>query len=406
MQGNKIITRTIWIVSLISLFTDIASEMLYPVMPIFLKKIGFTVAMIGILEGMAEATAGISKGYFGNLSDTLRKRVPFIRAGYGLSALSKPMMGILIAPVWIFTARAMDRVGKGLRTGARDALLSDESSRENKAKVFGFHRSLDTLGAAIGPMLAMLFLLIYPEQYRWLFIIAFVPGLVAVALSFLLKDKPATLPTTSQYPSFFAFLSYWKKSPAAYKRLVIGLLAFALFNSSDAFILLLMKEKGFSDTMLIGFYVFYNVAYAILSYPVGAMADKIGLRIVLVAGLILFATVYGSLAFVNAFAIIVLIFFFYALYASAVEGISKALITNIAAEKDTATAIGFFTGFGSIITLLSSSIAGLLWIAFSPRAVFIFSACGVILVVIYFAFIFLKESTSVSEKPGSECLIG
>jgi MFS family permease len=349
--------------------------------------------MIGILEGMAEATAGISKGYFGNLSDTLQKRVPFIRAGYGLSAISKPMMGILIAPLWIFAARVMDRVGKGLRTGARDAMLSDESARENKAKVFGFHRSLDTLGAAIGPLLAMLFLWLYPEQYRWLFILAFIPGLVAVALSFLLKDKPATLPVQRSSPSFFAFLSYWKKAPVAYRHLVIGLLAFMLFNSSDAFILLLIKDKGFSDTALIGFYVFYNVAYALLSYPAGVMADKIGMRVVLLAGLMFFAIVYGTLSFANSLGVLALVFFLYAMYAAAVEGISKALITNIAAEKDAATAIGFFTGFGSIVTLLSSTLAGILWIAFSPRAVFLFSACGVILVVIYFVIIFRKEKS-------------
>ena len=153
MEGRKILTRTILIVSFISLFTDIASEMLYPVMPVYLRKIGFTVALIGILEGMAEATAGLSKGYFGNLSDHSGKRVPFIRWGYTLSALSKPMMGLLIAPVWIFMARAFDRIGKGLRTGARDALLSDEATKETKARVFGFHRAMDTLGAAIGPTL-------------------------------------------------------------------------------------------------------------------------------------------------------------------------------------------------------------------------------------------------------------
>ena len=189
MEGKKILTRTILIVSFVSLFTDIASEMLYPVMPVYLRKIGFTVAMIGILEGMAEAIAGLSKGYFGNLSDRSGKRVPFIRWGYTLSALSKPMMGLLITPVWIFMARSFDRIGKGLRTGARDALLSDEATKETKARVFGFHRSMDTLGAAIGPTLALLFLSFFPGQYRWMFILAIVPGIAAVSLTLLLKDR-------------------------------------------------------------------------------------------------------------------------------------------------------------------------------------------------------------------------
>lgn len=388
---DKIITRTIWIVSFISLFTDIASEMLYPVMPVFLRKIGFTVALIGILEGMAEATAGLSKGYFGNMSDRLGKRVPFIRLGYGLSALSKPMMGILITPVWIFMARALDRVGKGVRTGARDALLSEESSPGNKARVFGFHRSLDTLGAAIGPLVALLFLYYFPEEYRWLFIIAFVPGILAVSLAFLLKEKKISGHAIKTRTPLFGFVSYWKKAPPGYKYLVCGLLAFTLFNSSDAFLLLMLKEKGFSDSALIGMYVFYNIVYALMSYPLGALADKVGLRIVLVGGLILFAIVYGSIGFVEAFGLIVLVFLLYALYAAAVEGISKALITNIVSGSDTATAIGFYTGFGSLATLVASSMAGLLWTVYSPQVMFVFSASGVVFVVIYLSFAFWRD---------------
>ena len=389
MEGRKILTRTILIVSFISLFTDIASEMLYPVMPVYLRKIGFTVALIGILEGMAEATAGLSKGYFGNLSDRSGKRVPFIRWGYMLSALSKPMMGLLIAPVWIFMARAFDRIGKGLRTGARDALLSDEATKETKARVFGFHRSMDTLGAAIGPTLALLFLSFYPGQYRWMFILAIIPGIAAVSLILSFKGKRESRRLLQKVRTpIFGFLSYWKSSPGSYKVLVAGLLAFTLFNSSDAFLLLILKEKGFSDTALIGVYIFYNVSYALLSYPLGALADKIGLKIVLLGGLLLFVVVYGSIGFVSAPGLILVIFFLYGLYAAAVEGISKALITNIVDNKDTATAIGFYTGFGSLATLIASSLAGFIWMAFSPGILFLFSATGVFCVVIYLALVF------------------
>jgi MFS family permease len=391
MEGRKILTRTILIVSFVSLFTDIASEMLYPVMPVYLRKIGFSVALIGILEGMAEAIAGLSKGYFGNLSDRSGKRIPFIRWGYTLSALSKPMMGLLIAPVWIFMARAFDRIGKGLRTGARDALLSGEATKETKARVFGFHRSMDTLGAAIGPALALLFLSFFPGQYRWMFILAIVPGIAAVSLTLLLKDlKNMEAVANKVRTPIFGFLSYWKKSPKSYKVLVAGLLAFTLFNSSDAFLLLVLKEKGFSDTALIGVYIFYNVSYALLSYPLGALADKIGLKIVLLGGLLLFVVVYGSIGFVTALGLILFVFFLYGLYAAAVEGISKALITNLVDNKDTATAIGFYTGFGSLATLIASSVAGFIWMAFSPRVLFLFSATGVLCVVIYLAFVFWR----------------
>jgi MFS family permease len=399
MEGRKILTRTILIVSFVSLFTDIASEMLYPVMPLYLRKIGFTVALIGILEGMAEATAGLSKGYFGNLSDNSGKRVPFIKWGYSMSALSKPMMGLLIAPAWIFLARAFDRIGKGLRTGARDALLSDEATLETKARVFGFHRSMDTLGAAIGPSLALLFLSFFPGQYRWMFILAVIPGVAAVSLTFLLKDRENTKPAENKVRTpIFGFLSYWKSSPLSYKVLVGGLLAFALFNSSDAFLLLVLKEKGFSDTALIGVYIFYNVSYALLSYPLGALADKIGLKIVLLGGLLLFVMVYGSIGFVSALGLILVVFFLYGLYAAAVEGISKALITNIVESKDTATAIGFYTGFGSLATLVASSLAGFIWMAFSPRVLFLFSATGVLCVVIYLALVFWLGRIQIKTK--------
>ena len=164
----KYITRTVWVLSLVSLLTDTASEMLYPIMPIYLKTIGFSIVLIGILEGVAEATAGVSKGYFGKLSDLSGRRVPFVQIGYAFSAVSKPMMAVFIYPLWIFLARTIDRFGKGIRTGARDALLSDEATQETKGKVFGFHRSMDTLGAVLGPSLALIYLYFYPQDYRTL----------------------------------------------------------------------------------------------------------------------------------------------------------------------------------------------------------------------------------------------
>jgi MFS family permease len=385
---SRIITRTILIVSLISFFTDIASEMLYPVMPVYLRSIGFSVLLIGILEGLAEATAGLSKGYFGSLSDKLQKRVPFIRSGYALSAISKPMMAMLTYPLWIFFARTIDRLGKGLRTSARDALLSDESTPENKGKVFGFHRGMDTLGAAIGPFVALLFLWLLPGNYKWLFILAFIPGLIAVFLTFFIKDKAKDAVHNKEKVSFFSYFKYWKRADKEYKKLVIGLLAFTLFNSSDVFLLLMLKFNGFSDTAMIGFYIFYNLVYALFSYPMGSLADKIGLKKVMIIGFSLFVVVYGSISFVSSWWLLGIIFLVYGIYASATEGISKALITNLSLKSDTATAVGFFSSFASIMALAASIIGGLLWVTFGPMFTFIFAGCGVGMVVMYFLFIF------------------
>ncbi len=143
------INRTVWILSLVSLFADMASEMLYPIFPLYLKELGFSIFLIGVLEGLAELVAGLSKGYFGKLSDEKGLRLPFVKSGYFFSALSKPMMAVLTLPVWIFFARTIDRLGKGLRTAARDALLSQNATPETKARVFSFHRGMDTLGADI-----------------------------------------------------------------------------------------------------------------------------------------------------------------------------------------------------------------------------------------------------------------
>jgi len=382
---TKIFTRAILIVSFVSLFTDIASEMLYPIMPVYLRSIGFSVLLIGILEGVAEATAGLSKGYFGNLSDVLQKRVPFVKGGYTLSAISKPLLAFFTFPLWVFFARTLDRLGKGLRTSARDAILSDETTPEHKGKVFGFHRSMDTVGAAIGPVFALVYLSFYPGQYIWLFIIAFFPGLIAIALSFLLKEKTKNQDDihVKIKTSFFGYFRYWKKASPGYRRLTGGLLAFALFNSSDAFLLLAMKNQGMPDTRMIGFYIFYNLVYALLSYPIGAIADRIGLKTMLIFGLFIFSLVYFFFGFATSFLAFGLLFLFYAIYTASTEGVSKALISNLADKSDTATAIGFYTSFASIFTLLSSSLSGLLWFTIGPKAMFMISGIGVFCVVIY-----------------------
>ena len=382
----KYITRTVWTLSLVSLFTDTASEMLYPIMPIYLKTIGFSIVLIGILEGVAEATAGLSKGYFGKLSDNTGKRVPFVQLGYAFSAISKPMMAVFIYPLWIFFARTVDRFGKGIRTGARDAILSDEATPETKGKIFGFHRSMDTLGAVIGPAFALLYLYFNPQQYATLFYIAFVPGLLAVFASFYLKEKKQHTQKEKTATPFFSFFNYWKQSPVAYRKLVMGLLAFTLFNSSDVFLLLKAKQAGLNDTMVIGVYIFYNLVYALFAFPIGILADKIGLKKMFVFGLTIFAIVYLGMSSSSNIYVIAGLFFLYGVYAAATEGISKAWISNITDQKDTATAIGTYSGFQSICTMLASSLAGLIWYQFGASTTFTITGVATLLIILYFSF--------------------
>lgn len=384
---QKLLSRTVWILSLVSLFADVASEMLYPVMPVYLKSIGFSVLLIGILEGVAQATAGLSKGYFGRLSDRTGKRLPFIRWGYFVAALSKPLLVLSSVPLWVFGARTLDRFGKGLRTGARDAMLSEEATTATKGRVFGFHRSMDTLGAVVGPGLALVYLYLHPEQYKPLFYFAFIPGLLSVFLLFLVRQKNRPIPTAAAKQAdkynFLSFLHYWKESPIAYRRLLVGLLLFALFNSSDFFLLLRMKESGLDDTHIIGLYIFYNLVYALFSYPLGAVADKWGLKQVYLAGLGLFAAVYFGMAADPKSWMYWPLLIIYGLFAAATEGVSKAWITNICEPADTATAIGTYTAFQSIATLVASALAGLLWQLYGAAATFAASAIATLIVILY-----------------------
>ncbi len=380
----KNISRTVWILSLVSLFTDTASEMLYPIMPVYLKSIGYSVLLIGIIEGIAEATAGFSKGYFGKLSDATGRRVPFVRFGYSLSAISKPIIGLLIQPLWVLFARTIDRLGKGIRTGARDAILSGEATPQTKGKVFGFHRSMDTLGAVLGPVFALLYLYYHHEDYKTLFIIAFIPGLLAIAATFFLKQQEVIPKENINKVSFFSFINYWKEAPSNYRKLITGLLVFALFNSSDVFLLLRIKDTGLNDTMVIGIYIFYNLVYAVFALPLGMLADKIGLKIVFIIGMFLFGFVYLGMGFNANLFIFIMLFLFYGLYAASTEGIAKAWISNICEKKDVATAIGTYSAFQSICALLSSSIAGFIWYSAGSEWVFYLAGSAAFFIAFYF----------------------
>jgi MFS family permease len=398
----RIITRTVLILSFVSLFADVASEMLYPIIPIYLDKIGFSILGIGILEGFVNFAAGISKGYFGKLSDEKGIRLPFVKLGYALSAISKPLIGFFVAPVWIFFVRTLDRLGKGIRVAAKDALLSQEATKETKARVFGFNRGLDTAGATIGPVMALIFLLYYPKDYMTLFYIAFIPGVISVLLLFLLKEKKQKA-STLEKGNFFTFFKYWKIATPEYKKLVIGLLVFALFNSSDLFLILKTKEvigketieifntTFDSDTITIAAYVLYNLVWAVGSYPLGVLADKIGFKKLFLIGLLLFAITYAGFAFDPSITTIFILFGIYGAFSAATDGVSKAWITNIAHEKNTATAVGFYTSCQSICTLAASTLAGLIWSTLGSSYTFGFTGFIAICVAIYFLLSFRKN---------------
>jgi MFS family permease len=386
----RIINRTIWILSLVSLIADVASEMLYPVIPLYLKEIGFSVLLIGILEGFVNFTAGISKGYFGAWSDRKGLRLPFVRWGYFLSALSKPLMAAFPWHWWVFLARSTDRLGKGVRTAARDALLAQETSPEFRGRVFGFHRSMDTFGAAIGPVLALAFLFAFPGQYSSLFYWAFLPGMLSVAMTFWVKEKqqPVSLEAKGNFLSYFR---YWNQASLAFKKAMPGFLLFAFFNSADIFLLLLTRQQldgqqlqmgavlFTADTLTIGVYIFYNLVYAVASYPLGALADRLGTNAVIIGGMLVYALVYAGFAMEPGLKEIIALFFLYGIYAAATEGVIKAWVSNNADSRHRATAIGFYTSCESIAALAASIIAGVVWSNWGAAATFAVPAFAAVL---------------------------
>ena len=387
--ATPIISKTVFFLGLISLFTDMASEMIYPILPLYMESIGISIVGIGILEGIAQATAGLSKGYFGRWSDLSPRRLPFVQIGYGLSAISKPILAFATSGWTVLAARFGDRLGKGIRTGARDALLSQEANSENRGRIFGFHKAMDSFGAALGPLLALGFLWYYPEEYKTLFLLAIIPGMFAIVSTYLIKEPQSTNTTNlSKRPNWSDLISYLKSSSKGYKKLVLGLLLFSLINSTDLFLLLFLKTIGFADIQIISIYILYNLVFAFAAYPAGILGDRFSLRKVFLVGLLLFSFTYIGLGSIDNITLTPILFLFilYGLFAACTEGVSKAWITKEVDGVEVGSAIGNFEALNSITTMLASAIGGLIWYQFGAPVLLVGTGALSISVILYFLF--------------------
>ena len=379
----KQIPKQVIILGLVSLFTDIASEMLYPVTPIFLTTVlGASMALVGIIEGIAEFIAGFLKGYYGKISDKLGKRSIFITIGYGLSALVKPLPGIFPFIPAVLVSRVVDRIGKGIRTAPRDALLASYANG-NTGAIFGFHRGMDTLGAAIGPVSALVLLHFYPNNFKLIFLVAFVPSIIAVGFTTIVKDKITAIKRkqTQRYSTL------WKSAPSEFKVVLVLITIFSLVNSSDVFLILKSQNVSHSGTMAIIGYIFYNLVYAVASYPLGKVADKFGKRNVYIAGLIIFSAVYWGFAVSPDLQLIWSFFVLYGLYAASTEGVAKAWVSDLIPDNVRGTAIGLLTMLSSFAMMLGSFITGVLWDQFGSSIPFMVSSIVSLIVAIVFLFV-------------------
>lgn len=394
-MNRKVITKAIWILSLISFFNDFASEMLFPVIPLYLQTIGFSTFFIGTMEGVANFVSTYLRGIFGALSDRMGQRVPFIRWGYGMSGVAKPLLILFPHAVWVLTIRIMDRLGKSVRTAARDALLADLSDQAHLGKVFGFHRMMDTLGAFIGPFFALVYLHFFPDKYVPLFLLAFLPGMVSIALTFLLKDQePKTQNTTEiRYP--WTFFRYWNHAPTPLKWIFIGIFFFSLFQIQEMLLILRVKELKLSNTYAIGSYMVMTFFYAATAYFAGKWADDWGYHQICLVGVLFFFSSYGAFLFGQTFFEVGLGFILFGCGMGFTEGPFRAWISSVETTYR-ATALGFHHALQGIGYLLSGSLFGLLWKIGSSSIAFFSFLIGMGLVFLYF--LFATFSTEEKEK--------
>lgn len=358
-----------------SLFADISSEMLYPITPIFLTTVmGASMSSIGFIEGFAESVASLLKTYSGSWSDRIARRTPFVAFGYFLSALGKPLIGASTSWTGVLFARGIDRTGKGLRTAPRDALLAEAVSVKLRGAAFGWHRAMDTLGAAIGPLFAIFYLSIEGKDLRGIYYWALIPGLIAVAIALLVTEKKVALKKEFTATNFFDLRSFSKP----FKTYLVSWALFSLTNSSDVFLLMRAKSVGIGLTEIILLYCGYNLAYSILSPYFGHLSDRIGRKKLLMVGLAVFAGVYAGFSLATTRWHFWALFAVYGVYMAATDGVGKALAVDLVDPVRKATGLGTLGTVTGISTVFASSIAGLLWDHYGPFYTFIFGASGAI----------------------------
>jgi len=370
MPLPAVVKRLGWV----SFCTDVASEMVYPVVPLFLASaLGAPAVALGVIEGVAEAVVSLMKGWSGWQSDRMGKRVPFIRLGYGLAVLSKPLLALAFAWPMVFLARGVDRLGKGLRVSARDALVADAVDPRIVGRAYGYGRSMDTLGAMVGALVAVCLLWLLPGGYRAIFLLATVPGLITVWLTLGLREAKHLAPVSGTHSPRPCLREALRAQPESYWRTLVPLSLFALANSSDAFLLLRAHNLGLTDIETVLAYALFNLVYAVSAYPLGTLSDRLGRWPMLCCGWILYAGVYLGMGHATVSSLWWL-FPVYGLYMGLTDGASKALIAVQTEPSTRGVAIGLFQMTTGLMTLCGSILAGILWDIAGPSSAFLLGA--------------------------------
>jgi MFS family permease len=387
--------RPVWLLGLTSLFTDTASEAIYPLLPVYLTRVlGAGAVSLGIIEGAAEAANSVLKVVSGRLSDRWRVRKPIVLAGYGLSSVVRPMIALVASWPQLLLIRFLDRVGKGVRGAPRDAILAACATPDTRGRVFGFHRAMDHVGAIIGPLLASVFLLLDPGRYRLLFALTIIPGAAAVWMLARVNEQrpPRAHPARPGVP----VSPSWRGLPRDYYVLLGVLLVFTLGNSADAFLLLRLDDAGVAPPLIPLLWAALHVVKASMSVWGGAKSDRWGRRVVIGAGWLVYAAVYAGFAVSASIPGLVTWFLLYGLYFGLTEGAEKALIADLTPPALSGTAFGLYNAALGIGALLASVAFGLVWKMVGPAEAFALGA-GLALLATVLLFALVRDP---GRRPG------
>ena len=377
------ISRNIFLLGIVSLFTDLSSQMVFPLIPLFMVSVlGAGAYAVGIVEGAAETTASLLKVVSGYWSDKIKKRKPFVLFGYSISTITKPLFAF--ATVWYFVlfVRVIERIGKGLRTAPRDALVVESCDESVRGKAYGFHRAMDGIGSIFGAVIA--FFLLPVLGYKNIFLFAFIPGIIAVFVILFIKEKNASLKKETKDISIkvsFRELS-WNL-----RLFIIVSSIFALGHFGYAFLLLRANNIGLADNMTILLYVLFYVVYTICVIPFGILSDKIGRKPVLILGYLVFAITSIGLIFASNFYSLLLCFIIYGIFFAMIDGVQRAFVVDLAPKHLKATALGTFHTAIGLMALPGGLIAGLLWDKISPETTFIYGFVLAIISLLLFTFV-------------------
>jgi MFS family permease len=363
------LSRNTFLLAFASLFADISTEMLYPVLPVFLTlTLKATGSIVGLVDGFAQATQNIVQGFSGALSDKLQKRKSIALAGYLLAAVAKPLMGV--STVWqgVFGARLLDRLGAGTRSAPRDALIASSVDEKDRGRAFGLEGIGDNTGAFLGPLLAVFLLYSVHIGIRAVFYLAIIPGLLAFFMVLLVNEHPAAVAAKSKIDVNL------RQFPKAYWKYLLVTALFGLGNSSNAFLILRTQEIGTSLETTILIYAAFNLVAALISYPAGSLSDTWGRKNILLASFVIFLIVYLGFALTQNIFLIAMLFVFYGLYQGVFRAVGKAFASDFVPDRLRASGIGWYSTTVGLLQLVASVVAGLLWDRIGHVAVFYYGA--------------------------------